>query len=371
MNSDYDKGDQEGKNNSQDLSIINLFDVFKKTYLYIRYKWSTVVIAALLGGLLGLGYAVMQKVTYTASCTFVLEDGSKGGGLSQYAGLAGLAGINIGGGGSGGIFSSDNIIELYKSRIMLEKALLTSVNINGKKQLLIDRYINFNHLNDKWKQKGELANINFNGNPENFNRKQDSIITDLIDLFNKKMLDVDKIDKKLSIIGVNVTSNDELFAKAFTNVLVGAVNNFYLKTKTKKNDQNVQILQHQTDSIKNVLNSSINGVASANDATPNANPLLSTLRVPSQRRQIDVQASTAIYAEIVKNLELAKISLRQETPLIQLIDQPTLPLFKNKTSKPKAFIIGMLLSLFITIGVLITKKVLGKLRIKSYEIIYA
>ena len=49
-------------------------------------------------------------------------------------------------------------------------------------------------------------------------------------------------------------------------------------------------------------------------------------RVPSVNRQVDVQANTAILTELVKNLELAKVDLRKETPLIQIIDTPILPL---------------------------------------------
>jgi uncharacterized protein involved in exopolysaccharide biosynthesis len=342
---------------------IYMKDVFFKInsgFKHIKAKWRVLVIASILGGLVGLLFSLFQQTTYTAVCTFVLEDASGSGGLSQYASLAGLAGINLGGTG-GGVFEGDNIIELYKSRTMIEKALLSEININGKKESLIERYINYNKLRDKWKGKKEDYNIKFGGDPEKFDRKQDSIITNLWDLFNKKVLIVTKPDKKLSIINVNVISNDELFAKEFTNKLVETVNKFYLETKTQKNYQNVKILQHQADSIKNILNLSINGVASANDAIPNANPLMSALKVPSQRKQIDVQATSAIYGEIIKNLELGKITLRQESPLIQVIDRPKLPLAVKTPSKLIFTIVGCFVFLLITTGFLFFKKYYSEL----------
>jgi hypothetical protein len=155
---------------------------------------------------------------------------------------------------------------------------------------------------------------------------------------------------------VQVTSKDELFAKEFTDKLVENVNTFYVQTKTKKTSQNVQVLQRQADSVKTVLNSSISGVASAIDASPNANPLLLTLRVPSQKKQVDVQASTAIYTEIVKNLEISKISLRQETPLIQVIDQPILPLDDDHITKTKATILGFILGCLLITFILIIRR---------------
>jgi uncharacterized protein involved in exopolysaccharide biosynthesis len=48
--------------------------------------------------------------------------------------------------------------------------------------------------------------------------------------------------------------------------------------------------------------------------------------VNSKSIQIDIQASAAVYEEIVKNLEIAKINDRNNTPLIQIIDQPRYPL---------------------------------------------
>lgn len=348
------KGDQGKKINDED--EISVSDILFKIHSGIRYlktKWSTILIFAFLGGLLGLVYSIIKKPKYNATCTFVLEEGNKSSsGLGQYAGLASMAGIDLGGNVTG-IFSGDNIIELYKSRLMIEKALLSDAEFNGKNELLIDRYISNNELRTRWKEKDHIDTITFTGNPEKFDRKQDSIITDLVDLFNKQILNVAKPDKKLSIIYVNVTSSDELFAKEFTNKLVETVNGFYIQTKTKKTYQNVQILQRQADSVRRELNSSISGVASAIDAAPNANPSLLTLKVPSQRKQVDVQASTAIYAEVIRNLELSKISLLQETPLIQVIDKPVSPLKINRLGKISGLIFGAFIGFTLTVILLL------------------
>jgi hypothetical protein len=336
--------DQENNvSNSEDISITDILLKLNGAINYLKKKWLLILVWGIVGGVLGFVYSISNKPTYTAVCTFVLEDAKSGGGLGQYAGLASLAGINVGDDG-GGIFEGDNILELYKSRTMIEKALLSACNFNGKKQLLINRFIETYKLREKSENNDKLKVINFNGNPDNFSRKQDSIITSLVDLFNGKILNVSKPDKKLSIIKVEVTTNDELFSKYFTEMLVQNVNDFYVQTKSKKAYQNVQILQHQADSVKTLLNSSIYSVASAIDAAPNANPQMSALRVPSQKKQIEVQANAAIYSEMVKNLELAKISLRQEIPLIQVIDKPVLPLQKLKISKINAIIVGGLLA---------------------------
>jgi len=334
---------------SQSANDISFADIAKKVKSfaqYLRSKLLLIVLTGFLGLIAGLVYSIFKKPQYTAVYTFVLEEEEKGGGLGQYAGLASLAGIDVSGGASG-IFHGNNILELYRSRNMISKTLLSTVIFNGKPQKLIYRYIESNKLREKWDDNPTLKNISFNGNPDSFSRLQDSIIIDLTNTINKSVLKVDKPDKKLSIIEVDVTSTDELFAKEFANNIVNTVNSFYVLTKTKKQLQNATILQKQVDSVKSILNSSIVGVASAADASPNANPALSILRVPSQRKQVDVQTSTAVYAEMVKNLELSKIQLRKETPLIQTIDTPILPLIVNKLGKIKASILGFIAGIFL------------------------
>jgi hypothetical protein len=348
---------QEQLNHTEDeISLKDLILKIRDWCQFLLSKWITILIAGILGGALGFTYAFFKKPVYTAETTFVLEEGESGGGLGQYAGLASMVGIDLGGGG-GGIFKGDNILQLYKSRKMIQETLLAKDSFNGKQQLLIERYIEFNKLRDAWKDKPYLKDIQFN-NPKDFTRTQDSVIGKLVESVNNGILQVDKPDKKLSIIAVTVKSEDELFAKAFANNIVNKVNSFYISTKTKKSLENLSILQIQADSVRRVLNASIGGVAAAVDANPNLNPVFQTLRVGSQRKQVDVQASGAIYQEIVKNLEMAKINFRNDKPLIQVIDEPVFPLEKEKFAKSKGILLGGIIFGFLTISFLLIRKIL-------------
>jgi hypothetical protein len=348
---------QEQMNHTEDeISLKELILKIKDWYHFLLSKWKTILIAGIIGGVLGLTYSIFKKPVYTAETTFVLEEGDKAGGLGQYAGLASMVGIDLGGGGSG-IFKGDNILQLYKSRKMIQETLLAKDTFNGKQQSLIDRYIEFNKLREAWEDKPYLKDIQFN-NPQNFTRTQDSVIGKLVESINKEILNVAKPDKKLSIIAVSVKSEDELFAKAFANNIVNKVNSFYVNTKTKKSMENLSILQNQADSVRRVLNASIGGVAAAVDANPNLNSAFQTLRVGSQRKQVDVQASGAIYQEIVKNLEMAKISFRNDKPLIQVIDEPVFPLKNDKIGKSKGIVLGGIMFGFLTILFLLIRKIL-------------
>ncbi len=338
-----------------EISLKELILKLQEWFRYLLSKWKIILVAGIIGGALGFLYANFKKPVYTAETTFVLEEGDGGGGLGQYAGIASMVGIDLGGSGGGGIFQGDNILELYKSRRMIQETLLTLDTFAGKQQLLIDRYIEFNKLREGWQDSPQLKNISFDP-PTNFTRLQDSVIGKLVENINNGILQVEKPDKKLSIIAVTVKSKDELFAKSFADNIVSKVNTFYVNTKTKKSAENLAILQHQSDSVRQVLNASIGGVAAAVDANPNLNPALQRLRVGSQKKQVDVQASGAIYQEIVKNLEMAKISLRNDRPLIQVIDEPVFPLKMEKLGRAKALILGGIILGFLSVLYLVLKR---------------
>ena len=121
------------------------------------------------------------------------------------------------------------------------------------------------------------------------------------------------------------------------------------------------ILEKQTDSIRRELNGAITGVAAANDNTFGLNPALNVRRAPTARRQVDVQANTAILTELVKQSELAKVTLRKETPLIQIIDRPILPLEKERFGKVKGILTGGFLAGFLVILGLIFRRLFKRL----------
>lgn len=341
------------------ISLKDLVAKLKEWRLYLLSKWIIILTFAVLGGICGYTYSSLSKPVYTATATFALEEGGESGGLGgQYSGLASMVGIDVG--GNGGMFKGDNLLELYKSRSMIKNTLLSTVDFKGKRQLLIDRYIEFNGLRAKWDKKPYLRNLKFTDSAH-FGILQDSVISSLAREINKKSLTVIKPDKKLSIIKVTFLSKDELFAKAFTNEIVSNVNNFYIETKTKKSSDNVNVLQRQTDSIRRVLTGAVSSVAASRDVNPNPNPSRQVLGVPSQRKQIDVQANVAVLTELVKNLEISKVSLRKETPLIQIIDDPVLPLEKEKLGVIEGIAIGWIIGSFIIIAYLCAKRLLTNL----------
>ncbi|MGH2644300.1 MAG: Wzz/FepE/Etk N-terminal domain-containing protein, partial [Chitinophagaceae bacterium] len=72
---------------SDEISLKELILKLQAGYRYLRSKWVIILIAAIIGGGLGLIYSILKKPQYIATLTFALEEKSQGSQLGAYAGI--------------------------------------------------------------------------------------------------------------------------------------------------------------------------------------------------------------------------------------------------------------------------------------------
>ncbi|HMZ45680.1 MAG TPA: hypothetical protein PKG56_02650 [Chitinophagaceae bacterium] len=331
----------------------HLIALMKYWWKFLYAKKVLIIAITFLGAVVGFTFGWFQKPNYKAELTFAPEDAGQLGG---YLGIAAQFGIDLGM-GSGNVFEGENITELFKSSTLISNTLYSEATIGGKNQTLIAYKIASKYKKNKPVLDSlQLHQVNFNQSLQNKAlgiRFADSLVKAIIKETSKS-LDVNKVDKKLNIIKVSFTDKDEVFAKLFVDLLAQNAIKYYTGYKSKKARDNVEILQHQADSVKRMLFGGIGDVASMNDL--NVNPTKQTARVSTQKRTIDVQVNGAIYTEILKNLELAKIALRKETPFIQIIDRPYYPLERSRIGRLLGAILGTFIFGFGIVFFLVIKK---------------
>jgi hypothetical protein len=338
----------------QELTLKDIIGIATDWFNFLLSKWKTIVLSGFIGLALGIGYSMISPKIYEAELTFALEE--KGGAMNAYAGLASQFGLDISKGSESGAFVGENIMELFKSRLIMEAALLEPALFNGEKDLLINRYLKFHKIDEKLVANEVTKDLKFiEGQPrEEFSRAQDSLLHAVSKKLKKENLFVFKVDKKLNIISMIVKSADEQFAKLYCEVLAKNVRDLYIETKTKKARKNVDLLTFKADSVQQVLNAEMYGAAANMDQ--NINLVRTELRVPYAKKQMNVELLTAVYAELLKNLELSKLSLQREEPIIQLIDRPIYPLNYSKPGKTKSGIIGGILFGFLSVLFFVVKR---------------
>jgi uncharacterized protein involved in exopolysaccharide biosynthesis len=280
------------------------------------------LVSCVVGASIGLVFYFIQKPKYQAVCTFILEE--KQGGLGGLGNIASQFGIEFGGMAGSSMFAGDNIIDILQSNTILEKTLLSKVDTStgGTSGTLADMYLDFSGL----RQIEELKNISFRN--ATVSLQQDSVMHLIQDNVVKKMLHIERLNRKGSIISVSVTSPNQSFSKQMAEQLVIEARNMYINIKSGTAQNNVRRLEEKADSILRQLNTKT--YQTANLFQMDANPALRSLSVPSEITSRDKSVLSAIYLEVVKNLEISKTLLSQQTPVIQMLDVPELPL-KNKT----------------------------------------
>lgn len=346
-----------------EISLKELIQKIQEWFKYLLSKWLIILIFGLGGAAIGLVFALLSKPKYTAHLSFALvEKSSGGGGLADLASSFGFAGLM--GGGSSGTFSGDNLLEIIQSRYSIEQTLLTPVNYYGANKNLVEVYIQINELNDGWKSQTknvELQKLTYpiGQKRETFTRTQDSVLFSIYDgIVKSNALTVARKDKKLSLVNLKFTSNDELFSKLFVEKLMSETYQFYCDTKTAQSRSNIRMMEMKADSIRRLYESSL--YKGAGISQVNINPALQFAAVPRIKHENNAQLYATVYGEVLKNLETLKLDMARETPIVQIVDTPRLPLQKEKLGKAKAIIVGGVLG-----GLLIVFYLLGALFFKT------
>lgn len=352
---------QENILNKNEFSFEELIKIGIKYYFFLKKDWKRLLITCFFSGIIGVLIAWFSTVNYTANLSFVVEEGkSSTTGLSALAGQFGFDMSSVS--GSSNMLTGDNIIGLVTSRRMVETVLLSEYDLKSNKSLA-DKYAEVYKLKEKWEKKFKTKIIfPIQKNRNGYTYRQDSLLQIIETLIIKNHLTVVRKDKKMSFINVTATMKDELLTKLFTERLVEEAASFYIETKTRRQRANVNRLQNRADSIARLLNTKTYSTASVQSKIMDVNPIYKTELVMAEVSARDKLMLGTIYSEVVKNLEIQKATLTQETPVIQVVDAALLPLKKTRFSKLVFLVIGGFFGIFIYLGFLLVNKFIKQVK---------
>jgi hypothetical protein len=350
-------------NSSDEISLKEILQKISDWWSYLLTQWWKVALVGFVGGCIGFVYAWMQPITYTSKMTFVVEEGKSGGSsLGGLASLAGQFGVDVGGSsGGGGVLSGDNIILYFKSESLAKEVLLSRYDSSSNKSVA-DVYAEVYKLKDAWSKNEKIGKVDFQVLSANkkYSRLQDSLLQQIIGDILKSKFSVAKTDKKASFIEVTTIMGNEKLTKIYCERVVKVAIDRYINIKTQRQKITVDKLQGRVDSIANLLSSKTLSSAAlqTSSSTMDINPLYKTgSAVAFETTMRDKTMLAAVFASATQNLELAKFTLSQETPVIQIVDSSEFPLKREKKSR----LMGALFFSFISGLIIIFMIVVNKL----------
>lgn len=309
---------------------------------------------------IGLIIAFTSKVEYEASVK-LLPESQKGnsGELDAFGGLAGLAGINISAiTGTSGALTPELYPDIINSAPFISKLVNTPVYFEKVDTTLsaykyfseIDRPTPLGYISEytiKLPQKiknlflttEEIERDNFD--MLRFTKEEWSIIEE----FKERLSIV--IDKKAGTIRIAVLMPDRIAAAKLANYLVDELTNNVTEYQTEKAKNELEFIQSRFEEVKSEYEEKQDQFARYVDR--NRNITNSVFKAEYERLQNELNISFEVYKGLASQLEQAKITVKQETPVFTVLEPVRVPLEKSAPDRKLIIVIFLVLGFILPI----------------------
>ncbi len=293
---------------------------------------------------LSLIWRSYQKPTYSATMTLMLSDdgGSSIGGMSA---ILGQFGIPI----SGGKYNIDKLIKIARSRVIIEKVLLKEIHLNGKQDLI------GNHMIDLYQITNENELLEYLDPTHNSTTNNLVLIKKLyqqiIGNSNSKGLLQTDYGRDHYIMDFTFTSFSEVLSVEFLNHHFETLKSFYINKSIEKQENTFNVVRSKRDSIYNDLKETEYQLANLKDRTSGGYRNTNSVKIAELSTKSLVLKTAYVKAE--ENLGLIELTLKDRSPLIQIIDPPQYPIEAYLPSIIKTVIIAIICGLILSCSLLL------------------
>ena len=326
-------------------------------YFEVINNFKTLLLITIPSVVLMVVLAWLTPPIYPATLTFMVIS-EEGGGFNSISAVLGQFGI--GGGGGGGKNNLDRILELSKSRKIVQQALFESVNLKNIDDYLANHIIKDYDFHEEWEEdttglKGFLFK---HKNVEKFNRTENKVLKKLhghiIGSSDEKGIMSNSYGEDTGIMSITTNANSESLSIVFTETIFRKLSEFYVTKTVEKQTKTYDIFKAKVDSLQIELNNAQYRLLRFKDS--NRNLGLSQYKTEEYKLEQEIQKLILSYGEAYKNLEFTDFALKNKTPFVQEIDLPIPPILPRKQSKVKAVILGGVLGGFLGLAFIIGRK---------------
>jgi len=334
-----------------EISFKDLFVILKGYIdeLYQKKYW-IILLSILLAGMF-LAKAIFTEPVYNARINFMInqEGDNKGAG-----GVVGLIGSFIGG-GSSGEFNIEKILELTRSRTIVQSVIFEKKKIDGKEDFVANHIIKIcEYAEDLENSSFELKDFTFShGNVDSFTTSEGWVLKFLV---SKIAGNVDEgisgllsstHGEETSILEFSFASPSEELSIIMANEFYEKISEFYVLQATERQVQTHDILVAKVDSLQSLLSAKQYQLLQYEDTYRNV--ALKKYTGKKIKLQQDVQILILALGKALENREVADFSLRNATPFFREIDRPLSPILPVVPNKIFNILIGAILGLVLGI----------------------
>jgi len=346
------------KGHYDEITFRDLILKIREYILELARNWKWILLISIIVSLIMGVRAYTSETEYRARLSFMINQDS-GNPLGSISGVLGSFGIS-----AKGKNNLSKVLELARSRKIIEKSLFNIVSVYDKEDLLINHLINYLDSAGQWNQKPwYLPGKEIDSLPLNFNPKTEqldqhsklellalkSLVTKIggnPDNNTNGFLDT-RFNESSRILYLSTTTMNPDLSIQLTNTLFDELSHFYVSKSIEKQQSTYDILKTKTDSLQAVLDVKENQLASFEDTW--LGTYSSKSKLQERRLEKEIRLLNLALGESIKNLEIADFAVRNTTPYVQIIDRPIFPLNGYKTSTIRNLILGFIIG-FILAG---------------------
>ncbi len=317
-----------------------------------------VVLITLVFALGGVYYALTAREEFVSTGKILPEYQSKAGGLSQFAGLASLAGVDLSsatGGGSDAV-RPDLYPDVLKSTPFFLELLKIKVRTKDNKEMFFSQFYDNFVLDNKIEEKDTKIKFPTSNQYIAVSYQTENNLKDLRERIGAV------IDKKTGLITVTVKLPDPVVATIITDYGMNFLTNYITNYRTEKSKRDLNFLAERLDAAKGKYFNNQAKKAQYSDQYQLSMMKLQAADLQRERIESEYKLSSSFYNTLLQKYEEAKLKVQQETPVIKVLEPPVVP---NKRSEPKRAII-VLIATFLggIFGI-----IFGLIRKKNYKLV--
>jgi len=314
----------------------------------LRYWWIIGICSAIgVGGFLYVHFN--SELEYKAEMKFIVEGDSSGSGM--LGGLLGQIGIRKN--------SKNNpykILEISRSNRLTESLLNEKVHNNLLANGVIEVY------NEQWVESYPSLEAFRFSDKINLDKDQERIAFRSLKLIlwgtnsnRSNALITIKHNEDTGIYTISVKTKDEQLSIDLAEVIYGKIKSFFEDEVFSNKQKTIEILQSKVDSINILKQAKVYELAKFEDS--NRNAVYNTMNAKKTILRNDIQTLMVVYGEILKNLELADVNLKDSKPMFMIVETPLSPIVPIRSSLLLSILKGLLLGGFISGLYIIFRKI--------------
>jgi hypothetical protein len=341
---------------SDEISIRDVFDFLLDLYKEVLAKKYWILASFVVFNLLFcVKYLFLDDIKYTGELKVLLNSNTSSSVLSGIIG-----GLGLGFAGED-MTAMAKVQTIMQSQAILGRVLMRPTAIRCKNHILANCFLDTLGGVETWKKsKNErLRNFTFFKSPSVDSCTQDEWLALQVVMGNLGEKTVIYKTDDAGILHVSMESGNPQLVCEVLNGIYEETSDYYLSNKLQPGQKTFKALQSRRDSVSAALAGKQYALANFTDR--NQGSLFATDLVPIASLQQDIEMLGFMKGEVIKNYEVAKLTVESEQPYLRVLDPPKMPLVANYPSLSKNIQSGTLLGIFLSLSIIIIRHIVKRL----------